>query len=159
MTQALHKADARCSLFERLKAGGGRTHGYRMTSEAELTELRDNGDLVWENRRYGAVYAVDHTGLLGHSAAGVPVLHLGQTAAVEAVKKADRTITWLVVYLWCARDIAEERMKARKTGDVPARLKAWDETEGIEADLRIDTGFTDAESAATAILHLMRQRG
>ncbi|MDG9678254.1 kinase [Micromonospora sp. DH14] len=155
VTQALHSADTRCSLFKRLKVGGGRTDGYRVISESQLADLADRGEIVWENRRYGAVYAVDRTGLSTHSASGVPVLHLGQSAAIEAVRDADRSIAWLVVYLWCARDIAEQRMRGRNTGDVPARLSAWDSTESIEADLRIDTGTTDPDRAAGQILLAM----
>ncbi|MFE0530624.1 kinase [Micromonospora parva] len=158
VTRALHRADTRCTLFERLKVGGGRTDGYRVISESELADLGSRGEIVWENRRYGAVYAVDRYGLSMHSASGVPVLHLGQSAAIEAVKDADRSIAWLVVYLWCARDIAEQRMRGRNTGDVPARLNAWDSTESIEADLRIDTGVTSPDHAAGEILLAMRNQ-
>ncbi|MGC4814117.1 kinase [Micromonospora sp. DT228] len=157
VTQALHLADTRCSLFERLKVGGGRTEGYRMISESELANLADRGEIVWENRRYGAVYAVDRAGLSRHSDSGVPVLHLGQSKAIEAVKNADYSIAWLVVYLWCARDVAEQRMRGRNTGDVPARLSAWDATENVEADLRIDTGAVDPDNAARAILLAMEK--
>ncbi|MEU8185640.1 kinase [Micromonospora sp. NPDC049047] len=158
VTQALHRADPRYSLFKRLKVGGGRTEGYRVISKTELADLADRGEIVWENRRYGAVYAVDRSGLSTHSDSGVPVLHLGQSAAVDAVKDAERSIVWLVVYLWCARDIAEQRMHGRNTGDVPARLSAWDSTESIEADLRIDTGVTDPDRAAGEILLAMGKR-
>lgn len=151
VTRALHTADPRFALFPRLKLGGGRTSGYRMIREPELEDLRASGDIVWENRRYGAVYAVDRSGLLRYSDAGIPVLHLGQRPAIETVKRATPSIAWLVVYLWCPRELAKERMIARNTGDVPARLQAWDETESIEADLQFDTGDASPDSVASAI--------
>ncbi|MGW1451172.1 kinase [Micromonospora sp. NPDC002411] len=158
VTQALHEVDARCSLFRRLKVGGGRADGYRMISESELEDLHDRGEIVWENRRYGATYVVDRAGLLRHVEAGVPVLHLGQGAAIEAVKGADPSVAWLVVHLWCPRDVAERRIDARDTGDTAARLRAWDETEIIEADLRFDTSASDPKSVAWAVLLTLKER-
>jgi guanylate kinase len=110
ITEALHRLDHRYSLFRRLKVGAGKTAGYRMTTDAALRELRKSGDLIWENSRYGAVYAVDRPALLGHLAAGSPVLHLGQVEAIDAVIKATPDAHWTVVYVWCPREIAENAL-------------------------------------------------
>lgn len=151
VTRALHAADKRFALFPRLKVGKGRTEGYRMIGEAKLENLRSRNDIIWENHRYGATYAVDRVGLLRYAQSGVSVLHLGQSAAIEAIKQAEPSIAWLVVHLWCPRSVAEQRIIARNTGDTPARLRAWEETASIEADLRFDSDANSAESIATAI--------
>ncbi|MDN3357799.1 guanylate kinase [Actinomadura sp. DC4] len=152
ITEALHRLDPRYGLFRRLKAGAGKTAGYRMTSRAALGELRESGALIWENSRYDAVYAVDRPALLDHLAAGYPVLHLGQVEAIDAVIKAMPDANWMVVYVWCPRDIAEKRLTARNPVDVEDRLKAWDQTVPIEgADLTIDTAETAPDNAAEGI--------
>ncbi len=155
ITEALHRLDPRYSLFARLKAGAGKTTGYRMTTSAALGELRENGALIWENSRYDAVYAVDRPALLNHLAAGYPVLHLGQVEAIDAVIKATPDATWTVVYVWCPRDIAEKRLTARNPDDVEHRLSAWDQTAPIKsADLTIDTAQTAPDAAAEEIRRL-----
>lgn len=152
ITHALRKLNTRYALFPRLKAGGGRTVGYRMTTEAALDTLRARDEIVWENRRYGALYSVDRPTLLEQLTDQVPVLHLGQVEAVDAVVRAIPAARWLVVYLWCPRDVATERITARGTGDVEARLRAWDETKPIQhADVSINTAETTADDAAREI--------
>ena len=126
-----------------------------MTTSAALGELRENGDLIWENNRYGAVYAVDRPALLDHLAAGCPVLHLGQVEAIDAVIQATPDAHWTVVYVWCPRDTAEKRLIARNPEDVEHRLQAWDQTVPIKgADLTIDTAQTapDVASEESAVL-------
>ncbi|MEH1013668.1 kinase [Micromonospora sp. CPCC 206060] len=153
VTSVLQQLDGRFALFQRLKAGAGRCDGYRMTSHAELSRLRDQGDLIWENQRYESVYAVDRSGLSALLAEKVPVLHLGQIAAIDAVKQATPDTDWLVVGLWCPRDIAERRVIDRNTGDAAQRMRAWDETERPGgANLMFDTARTSAEQVASAIL-------
>jgi guanylate kinase len=155
ITEALHRLDPRYSLFRRLKAGAGKTAGYRMTTSAALGELRKNGDLIWENGRYGAVYAVDRPALLDHLAAGRPVLHLGQVEAVDAVTKATPDAHWTVAYVWCPRNIAEERLRARNPEDVDHRLHAWDQTLPLEtAELTINTLHAAPDAAAQEIHRL-----
>jgi guanylate kinase len=156
ITEALHRLDPRYSLFRRLKAGGGKTTGYRMTTSAALDELRENGDLIWENSRYSAVYAVDRPALLDHLASGRPVLHLGQVEAIEAVTEATPVARWIVVHVWCPRDIAEERLTARNPKDVADRLSAWDQTLSIDsADLTINTAHLAPVAAAEQIHRLV----
>lgn len=152
ITAALQKIDPRYKLFARLKAGPGRTTGYRMTTEAEIDVLRAAGDVVWENHRYGAVYVVDRPELVERLADHIPVLHLGQLQAIDAVVQATPTARWLVVYLWCPRAVAATRIEARGTGDTSARMHAWDETEPAPgADLSIDTAKVLPADAAHAI--------
>ncbi|MEU0150326.1 phosphotransferase-like protein [Micromonospora fulviviridis] len=150
---ALRQLDDRYRQFRRLKAGPGRIAGYRMTTDAELEALRASGcGVVWENRRYGSVYVVDSHGLRRELHDGIPVVHLGQVDAVDAVRDAFPDAQWTVVALTCPRDVAEVRIAQRQTGDTVERLQAWDETEEIEsADLTIDTSETRPDRAAELI--------
>jgi guanylate kinase len=152
VTRGLVELDRRYALFPRMKAGGGRMDGYRQTSEAAIAELRRNGDVIWENRRYGATYVVDRPGLAGGLATGIPVVHLGQARAVDAVMMAVPEALWLTVELWCDREIALARIVARQTGDTDARLKAYDATDRLaRAHLSIDTGRVPADVAARQV--------
>ena len=74
ITRALGKLDKRYVLFPRLKAGAGKTAGYRLTTESTVDILRAKNEIVWENRRYGAIYVVDQPSLLQQLADHVPVL-------------------------------------------------------------------------------------
>jgi guanylate kinase len=158
VTGALCQLDQRYTQFQRLKVGPGRTAGYRMTTEQHLQELRAAGEVIWENHRYGATYVVDRPQLLALLDVQVPVVHLGQPEAIEAVKSAVPRARWLVVYLWCPRPVAATRIAARGTGDVEARLQAWDETESIDADLTLNTGAMSAADAAAEVLRLLESR-
>jgi guanylate kinase len=83
---------------------------------------------------------------------GVPVVHLGQRPAVVAVTAAVPGARWCVVYLWCPREVAVQRIIARRTGDTDARLRAWDDTEPLpEADLSLNTADMSARAAAERI--------
>jgi guanylate kinase len=151
VTAALHELDNRYQQFRRLKSGPGRTAGYRMTTDAELAALRASGGVVWENRRYESVYVVDSPGLRQQMHDGIPVVHLGQVDAVDAVRKAFFDVRWTLVALTCPRDVAERRIVQRQTGDAAERLKAWDETESIAADLAIDTSEILPDTAAMLV--------
>lgn len=152
VTRALCALDERYDLFLRLKAGPGRTAGYRLATEHQLDKLRRQGDIIWENRRYGAVYVVDRPTLASYLGKGIPILHLGQIEAVKAVTYAASNARWLVTYLWCPRDIAAARIAERGTGDASARLTAWDETKPLlDAGLQINTAQVSPEDAAQAI--------
>ena len=59
MSATLIAVDARYVLFERLKAGSGRMHGYRPATRAQLDALDTDGMLLYANRRYGNTYAID----------------------------------------------------------------------------------------------------
>lgn len=152
ITRALHSIDSRYTLFRRLKVGGGRTYGYRIAKESDLEVLRKRHAIVWENHRYDAVYAVDYPSLLDELVVRLPVLHLGQAEAVSAVTTATPAARWLIVSLWCPRDVAIARIVARGTSDVVARVQAWDETEPLaSADLTINTADVSAVDAAREI--------
>ncbi|MGH3827098.1 MAG: kinase [Pseudonocardiaceae bacterium] len=154
VTEALARLNESYRLYQRLKVGAGRTVGYRMTTLSHVDALRSAGSLVWENRRYDALYVVDRASLVSMLKVCIPVLHLGQIGAVKAVTAALPTATQCVtVWLWCPRDIALRRITERGTGDTTARLRAWDETPPLpEADISINTADVHPANAA-AIIH------
>src|SRR5690606_24540870 len=116
-----------------------------------LQQLREGGKIIWANRRYGATYAIDELELRARVEQHTPVIHLGQPEAVMAVLEAE-VADWVVVELWCPRDIAEKRARERGTGDLTARMEAWDETERLSnPDLRLDTSLLEAGEAARLI--------
>lgn len=154
ITRALEAADSRYRLFRRMKYGPGRTTGYRLIGLEDLAAVRSApGEVIWENERYGAVYIIDRSELLRMFTDDlVPVLHLGQPEIIPAVVKAFPEADILVVGLECARDVAFERARARRTGDVQARMAAYDATSRLpSADLRIDTGAVPPETSAELI--------
>ncbi|MBA9002065.1 kinase [Thermomonospora cellulosilytica] len=162
VTEELKRLDGRYRQFERLKSGSGRSRGYRMTTESAIDDLRSRGEVIWENRRYGALYVVDRPSLVQSLGTGIPVLHLGQVEAVGAVIGAIPDAAWLTVSLWCPRDVAATRLIGRGSTDMHDRLRAWDETEPLPtADLIINTAEISAQQAAQAInaAHLGRAGG
>jgi guanylate kinase len=151
VTKALTRLDESYQLYRRLKVGEGRTVGYRMTTLSHVDALRSVGAVVWETRRYGALYVVDRASLAEMLTVCIPVLHLGQVEAVTAVTGALAT-QWVTVWLWCPRDVAARRIAKRGTGDAVARLRAWDETEPLpKADISVNTAEVQATDAAAAI--------
>ena len=158
ITTALSQLDPAYQLFRRLKVGPGRQTGYRMTTTAHIDRLRAAGQIVWENSRYSATYVVDREGLNHALHDGTPIVHLGQSAARAAICAATPQTAWLVVSLWCPREVAAERLAARGAADIPDRLAAWDATENLRTpDLMIDTSEVTATNAAQ-IIHSRRQR-
>lgn len=163
ITKALTALDPRYVQYERLKAGSGRTHSYRMTTRDEIDRLREHGDLIYENTRYGNLYAIDRPSidaLLGRGL--IPIVHLGQLAGLRALSKRSQ---WLAVLLWCSRECSARRAEARGSTDLDARLRAWDETEADLKDarpddfvLRIDTNQTSPLGAARAIAERLYSR-
>ncbi|MEV6073415.1 kinase [Nocardia sp. NPDC052001] len=153
VTSALEDSDPRFQLFRRLKAGSGRTAGYRMTTTDEVGQLRSANAVLWENERYSSLYVIDRPELDRLLAANqIPVLHFGQEQAVESVRQAAPAVRWTVVELWCPRAVATARIEARETGDTAARLQAWNETGHLShPDLFIDTSLVSAASAAERI--------
>jgi guanylate kinase len=152
VTTALTELDSRYRQFLRLKVGGGRTAGYRMTTMPDLIARRESGDILWENTRYDARYAVDRSFLIQCLTVNIPVLHLGQVEAIEAIMQGVPTARWSVVELWCPWPEAERRIIARGTGDNSARTEAWWSTSRLlSADLKIDTSEVSAVAAATRI--------
>lgn len=153
ITCELLRANSALQAFERLKVGEGRTTGYRIATAQQIAKLRERGEIVWENRRYGAVYVVDRPSLTHSLASGIPIVHLGQVEAIDAVVRAAPCAKWLVVYLWCPRQAAESRLIGRGSVDLAARLQAWDETrKPTNADLTINTADLTPRQAAQLIL-------
>jgi len=154
VTEALTRLNENYRLYQRLKVGAGRTDGYRMTTLSHVDALRNAGSLVWETRRYDALYVVDRASLTDMLEVCIPVLHVGQVGAVKAVTAALPPATQCVtVWLWCPRDVALGRIAERGTGDTTARLRAWDETAPLpEADISINTAEVHPADTA-AIIH------
>lgn len=156
VTHALSAIDDRYKIFERLKVGSGRTDGYRMSTLQHVEDLRRTSNIIWENRRYGSLYVIDRESLKRDLRDHFPVIHVGQVEAVRALVSS-ATANWLVVHLWCPRAVAEGRIIERGTGDVDARLRAWDETDPLtEADLSINTAEMQPGDAAALIDRAVR---
>lgn len=159
VTAALTRLDPRYRLAQRLKAGPGRTTGYRMTSIETIDALTAAGHVLWRNSRYGATYATDrpHLDALLHAGL-IPILHLGQPAAVDAIRAATPDIDWTVVELWCPRPVAATRIAARCTGDTDTRLAAYDTTARLpHPSLRIITSNHTPDHAAALIDRAVRR--
>src|ERR1700704_5694994 len=85
VTSELCELDDAYTYFEKLKAGEGRTTGYRMVSEQRIADLRSRGLIVYEMTRYGATYAVDSLELGRLFEDGrIPIVHMGHMAGVQA---------------------------------------------------------------------------
>jgi guanylate kinase len=164
VTAALSALAPRYRQFERLKIGSGKSRGYRMGTVRQLVRLKKAGDVVYMNQRYGNAYIVDRPGLSEAFAAGLPVVHLGQVAGVQAVVTGFPA-DWVTVLLWCSRQATAERSQGRGDTDTEARLTAWDATrEDLDAhphmtwDLTIDTEGQAPAAAARLIDQLLVER-
>lgn len=153
VTDALNSLDPRFELYRRIKVGPGRTTGYRMATPDELRALEAAGQIIYANHRYSSTYVIDRPELDRlHRESITPVIHLGQTGAVDVLKQAAPDVEWTTVELWCPRSVAAGRIEARGTGDTAERLAAWDQTGHLNApDLRIDTAETAPDAAAALI--------
>jgi len=157
ITRALGDISPAYRLFPRLKCGAGRTAGYRVITAAELQRLRDDRLVIYENDRYGSIYAVDRPQLdmmLGE--AMIPVVHIGQVQAITALRRYPAG--WLTVLLWCSRTASATRLRNRADSDVEARLQAWSQTAddllaapGTAFDMVFRTDQWAPRSIATAI--------
>ncbi|WP_069772217.1 hypothetical protein [Streptomyces sp. LUP30] len=164
VTRVLTELHPRYGQFARLKIGSGRSVGYRMGTPAQLRDLKASGDVVYANRRYGNTYVLDRPGLDAAFAAGVPVVHLGQIDGIRALVDG-YPADWLVVLLWCPREVTAQRSAGRGDSDTAARLAAWDATRedlnvhpGTTWDLTVDTTATSPQDAARLIDQLLAQR-
>lgn len=145
------------ALFRRLKAGPGRTTGYRLTTAEHIEELAQAGEILYRNTRYDAQYAIDRGELSALIDSGrIPVLHMGQVVGTSAV--AAHPINWVRVLLWCPEDVTRLRCQGRGDKDLDTRLKVWHETRQDLLDhaaepwsLVIRTDQLSAAQAAQAI--------
>jgi guanylate kinase len=153
VTSHLEQIDSRYHLYPRLKAGRGRVGEYRITTLDHIGNLREAREVVWSNERYGAVYVVDRPYLRRMVEEGrIPVLHVGQRAAVDAIVAALPDVQVTTVSLTCPRDLAVCRIAERATGDTADRIAAYDATEQFAgADLTIDTSVVSPVEAADLI--------
>ena len=146
----------RCRPFPRLKHGPGRTHGYRIASAKDLEKAKGTpGEVIWTTTRYSATYLIDKSHLLKLLSSGdVPVIQLGEPAAVTAVLKALPYVHWTIVELWCPRHIAYQRIIERNTGDTDERMHHYDNTPHLpSAHLSLDTSQTLPEACVQTILN------
>lgn len=159
--ELIGQSGSRFRHYRRLKIGPGRSAGYRMASADTLKELAAADEVIYSNQRYNATYVIDRPELMSMLAAGdIPVLHVGQPEAIDAILGAAPSTCWVVVELWCPREIAGERIIARGTGDTAERLAAWEATPRLTlADLRIDTSATEPATAAQQIVEAARSAG
>ncbi|MFF3775748.1 guanylate kinase [Streptomyces sp. NPDC002232] len=164
ITTALAELHPQYVQFTRLKVGTGKSASYRMGTAEQLRELEAAGDVVYANSRYGNTYAVDRPGVDAAFAAGVPVVHLGQVDGIQSLVSG-YPAQWLVVLLWCPREVTARRSAERGDGDTVARLAAWDATrEDLNAhpnlawDLTVDTTTASPQDAAQLIDQLLVQR-
>jgi len=77
ITRALYELDKCYVLFPRLKQGTAKTVGYRMVTAEQLDDLRERGELIWENARYRSVYGIDRSFLV----TGLRRMFLSSTSA------------------------------------------------------------------------------
>ncbi|GAA2241423.1 hypothetical protein GCM10010413_49780 [Promicromonospora sukumoe] len=158
VTRALSGLSSTYRHYQRLKVGSGRREGYRFTDTQALDQMRADGEIIWENQAYGAVYAIDAPSITSALAAGTPVVHVGQPAAVEAVARATPRATWVVVDLWCPRETAAERLAGRGSTNTAERLAVWDSTPRLASpDVAIDTALIGPAQAAQAIDEAVRR--
>ncbi|MFI6254332.1 guanylate kinase [Streptomyces sp. NPDC051016] len=164
VTRALTQLDFRYAQFERLKVGSGKRDGYRMGSAEQLLAMETAGDVVYANRRYGNVYAIDRPGLDSAFEAGVPVVHLGQVDGIRSLIDG-YPAGWSVVLLWCPREETARRSEGRHDRDTAARLAAWEATrQDLDAhpdmvwDLTVDTSVTPIEDSTRLIDQLVARR-
>ena len=165
ITAELAALDPRFRHYRRPKYGGRPGAGYRPITRAQLDQLRAApGAILWENHRYGATYLVERAGLAELVDAGaVPVVHLGQPAAVQAVTTGGLLeLRWHVIELRCPRAVAVDRLAERDSSDLAERLAVYDATPPLTgARLSIDTATTSPDHAALDIIecvHATRQR-
>lgn len=128
ITAELCKLRSEFALFQRLKAGPGRTTGYRITTTEHIEQLDRAGEVLYRNSRYDAEYAIDRGEVSALINSGrIPVLHMGQVVGARAV--AAFPIDWVRVLLWCPEDVTRQRCQGRGDTDLESRLKVWHETQ------------------------------
>ncbi|MEV4251962.1 guanylate kinase [Spirillospora sp. NPDC049652] len=159
ITAELSRLDDRFTLLTKLKAGRGRSVGYRYVPPAELDALRTAGRLILETERYGNRYAVDRQDIDALTDAGrIPIVHVGDIPGVAVLSSAI-PLTWTRVRLWAPREVTAARSTHRGDTDTTSRLAAWDEAEAdrrtngeaVRFDLTIRTHETDPAEAAKRI--------
>ncbi|TDB97965.1 guanylate kinase [Actinomadura sp. 7K534] len=162
ITAELARQDARYAPLAKLKAGTGRTTGYRHISPVDLDELRAAGRLAVETHRYGNIYAIERDDIAALVEADrVPVVHMGNLPDLQRLRAAI-PLDWTTVLLWIPRAVCADRSQHRGDADTPARLQAWDETRhdlhtatGPVFNLIINTNQTDPAEAAQHIITTM----
>lgn len=165
ITDEVTRQDGRFSLLLKLKAGTGRTTGYRLVSYQMLEALDRAGRLVAETHRYRNIYAVDREDVQAIVDRGqIPIVHMGNVADLRSLRDGI-PLDWLCVLLWVPREVCAERSANRGDTDTPSRLRAWDETladlQTVEVDkvfgLTINTDQFNPAQAAKQIITTVSQ--
>lgn len=165
VTAELSHQDDRFVLLAKLKAGTGRSTGYRSVSRDDLTALRSTGRLVVETERYGNRYAIDRHDIDTLTDAGrIPVAHMGNIADLQRLRSAV-PLEWTAVLLWIPREVCAERSCRRGDADTPQRLQAWDETavdlqaagDAVPFDLTIRTDQAEPADVARQIISAVKE--
>ncbi len=160
ITARLQATDSRFRYFPKLKVGGGRGFGYRVTDERTAAVLRDAGQIVSEVERYGNRYLVDEPYLMRESRTGIPVIHTASSQEYLALLRHPK-LDCRGVFVWAGREVTAARLRARNSVDVIARLRVWDETivdvarSGPAFDAEWDTGFVSPDDSARRIVELV----
>lgn len=159
VTSALSALDPAYRLFPLLKAGLGRTAGYRMIPLHELGGLISRGQLILRWTRYGNTYAIDRAALDTSLAAFTPILHFADPYHVTTLIEATDPTEWLVVGLTCPREIAADRLAKRNPADVDERLAVFDRVPPIGklGTIELDTSTMPPQVAAELIDQAGRQ--
>lgn len=161
ITTELIRQDPCFVVHRRMKVGSGNTTGYRLGTLPELEAFREAGQVLYENARYGNIYAFITSQLEQDLMSGIPVLHVGQLAGVRALKAYP--IQWTAVALWCSRETTRARAVQRGDSDIERRLVAWDETQADLAqarpndfDMVLDNEKLSPDLAAGSMIRFMR---
>jgi guanylate kinase len=158
ITVELTKLSRPYVLFDRMKVGTAGEGKYRYVDVEKLRQVRERGQVVYENEQYENRYVVDSFRLEElFGADRVPIVHIGQLAGIDALRSYEAA--WFVVCIWCPREHARERLTERGSSDIEARLAVWDETQDElvnvlpdSFDMWFDTATIEPADAA-ALIH------
>ena len=115
---------------------------YRTT-----TNVQAESEIYHRYSKCGSTYIIDRAGFQD---AGMPIIEAGEPDSVEALRRL--SVQWVVIQLWCMRQIAAQRLQLRDPDQLDRRLEVWDSTSPIVSDLVIDT--SDAVNASREALEV-----
>jgi guanylate kinase len=136
ITHVLTRLDSAYRLFPRLKVGGGRKEGYRLTTEESLNALIQSSQIIHVLERYGNSYAIDRPHLQKMFEQNlVPIVHCSAVRDYEELRRVLRPS--LGILLWCTKGTCKTRLIQRGSSDIEARLEVW---ERVNTDIRMLPG-------------------
>ncbi|MGW7687024.1 hypothetical protein ACWGID_40160 [Kribbella sp. NPDC054772] len=163
ITAILPALDSRFVLHQRVKVGNGQSDGYRIVDLDEFVRAEEADEFIHTYSRYGALYGIDRASLVDVCTdTAVPIVHVGQLDALDAIRAATPNVSWTSVCLWCSRAEAALRLCNRADPDPMTRLQAWDEaaaellTAGADTfDMTVNTATLPPELTARMIAQSM----